>query len=125
MNPVTRGLLAQLEDPQVAEFAEDWDTLENLVVEIYRQKSVTFEQQQTFFDVQQRLQQSYPRYEEEFGRYWPHVRVKGELVVGDPFQALIRQSGAKAFVENWDAMRTLPAARESLNQMLVARIAAK
>ncbi len=122
MNPVTHGLLKQLNDPALTAFATDWDTLTELVIDIYQQKSLTVEQQERFFDAQERLQASYPALAPELEPFWRPARIKGELVVGDPFLAVLSKSSAKEFVENWDAMRTLPAAREALNMMLMSRI---
>ncbi len=125
MNPVTQGLLKQVRDDGSLEaFAQDWEDLESLIIEVYRQKSVSFEQQEQFFALKERLRNAYAEIQNELFRYWPLIRVKGELVVGDPYLALLDKSSAKEFVENWDAMRTLPAAREALNQMLMARIEA-
>lgn len=125
MNPVTLGLLRKINDPKVAVFAENWDRLEQLVIEIYRQKSVSFDQQAYFFAIKEHLQSSYVQFEHELALFWPHIRIKGELVIGDPFASIIGKESAKEFVENWEAMRTLPAAREALNQMLVARLEKK
>lgn len=125
MNPVTHGLLQQLNDPQLTAFATDWDTVTELVIEIYQQKSLTVEQQARFFEAQERLQAAYPALATELEPHWRTARIKGELVVGDPFLAVLSKPSAKEFVENWDAMRTLPAAREALNMLLMARIAAK
>lgn len=122
MNPVTQGLLKQLNDPDSTRFAESWDQLEQLVIEIYKQKSVSFDQQTEFFAVREKLQTMYPKFSQELDRFWPHIKVKGELMIGNPLASILSKQGAKEFVENWDAMRTLPAAREALNQMLVARI---
>lgn len=125
MNPVTHGLLQQLNDPQLTAFATDWDTVTELVIEIYQQKSLTVEQQARFFEAQERLQAAYPPLAAELEPHWRMARVKGELVVGDPFLAVLDKRSAKEFVENWDAMRTLPSAREALNIMLMARIESK
>jgi hypothetical protein len=122
VNPVTRGLLKELNDPELDAFVESWDALEMLVVEIYKQKSLSFAQQEEFFRVQEALTPRYAALEAELGRYWPATRIKGELVTADPFRAVIGKGSAKEFVENWDAMKTLPAAREALNQMLMGRI---
>lgn len=122
MNPVTQSLLKQLNDPQLDAFATDWDALTELVIEIYQQKSLTFAQQQRFFELQERLRPGYGGLAAELEPHWRTARIKGELVVGDPFLAVIEKASAKEFVENWDAMRTLPAAREALNMMLMARI---
>jgi hypothetical protein len=122
MNPVTRALLKQISDQQLEKFAEDWDNLEALVVEIYKQKSLSFEQQEDFFQLQEGLQERYASLREELGLFWPKTKVRGEPVTADPFAALIAKRAAQEFVGNWDAMRTLPAAREALNLMLMARI---
>lgn len=122
MNPVTYGLLQQLNDPQLTAFATDWDAVTELVIEIYQQKSLSVEQQARFFEAQERLQASYPGLAAELEPHWRAARVKGELVVGDPFLAVLNKPSAKEFVENWDAMRVLPAAREALNMMLMERI---
>lgn len=122
MNPVTQSLLKQLNDPTLTAFATDWDTVTELVIEIYQQKSLTVEQQARFFEAQERLQAAYPALASELEPHWRSARIKGELVVGDPFLAVLSKPSAKEFVENWDAMRTLPAAREALNMLLMGRI---
>lgn len=122
MNPVTHGLLQQLNDPRLTAFATDWDAVTELVIEIYQQKSLSVEQQARFFDAQERLLAAYPALAVELEPHWRVARVKGELVVGDPFLAVLNKASAKEFVENWDAMRTLPAAREALNMLLMGRI---
>lgn len=122
MNPVTRGLLKQLNDSELDAFVESWDALEVLVVEIYKQKSLSFSQQEDFFRLQEGLTPRYAALETELGRYWPATKIKGELVTTDPFRTVIGKGSAREFVENWDAMKTLPAAREALNQMLMAKL---
>jgi len=57
--------------------------------------------------------------------FWRKAKIKGEVVIKDPFLSLIDKQSAKEFVENWEAMKTLPAAREALNEMLMARIEEK
>lgn len=122
MNPVTQSLLKHLNGPQLHAFAEDWDLLTALVIEIYQQKSLTVAQQARFFEAQARLQNSYAALAAELEPHWRAARVKGDLVVGDPFRAIIDKPSAKEFVENWDALRSLPAAREALNMMLMERV---
>ena len=125
MNPVTLALLKQVGDPQLDEFARDWEDLESLVVEIYQQNSVAFEQQQDFYQLRERLRQSYALLHEELDLFWPQTKIRGESVTTDPFIVVIGMEAAKGFLRNWDAMRTLPAAREALNHMLMARIERK
>lgn len=121
MNPVTRSLLQRVPDADLHRFVEDWDELEALIVDIFRQKSVTFRQQEAFFTLQARLVEGYARYKAELDRFWPATKIKGEIVLADPFLRVMEARAAAAFVENWEAMKTLPAAREALNQMLMAR----
>ena len=121
MNPVTQGLVRKLNDPALHNFVDDWDALNDLIINIYQQKSVTFEQQALFFELQNRLRVSYASLTGDLEPFWRKARVKGDLAVGDPFSALIEKKSAKQFVENWDAMRTLPAAREALNEMLMKK----
>lgn len=125
MNPVTQALLKELKQPKLDAFVQDWDTLNDLIIEIFKQKSTTFEQQETYFEVQEKLRTSYAKLKGELEPFWRATRVKDGLSVGDPFQTLIEKRSAKEFVENWDAMRTLPAAREALNQMVMAKIEAR
>jgi hypothetical protein len=122
MNPVTRSLLRTIADPQLDVFVTDWDRLEILIVDIYKQKSVSFAQQEEYFHLKQRLEHSLPSVGAELAPFWAGRKILGEQVTADPFAALIAKASAKDFVGDWDAMRTLPAAREALNQMLVARI---
>ena len=121
MNPVTQGLLRKLNDPSLRSFVENWDALNDLIINIYQQKSVTFEQQALFFELQNRLRTSYASFASELEPFWRNARVKGGLAIGDPFNTLIEKKSAKEFVENWDAMRTLPVAREALNEMLMKK----
>jgi hypothetical protein len=125
MNPVTAALVKDLIDPALSTFVEDWDQLNDLIIEIFKQKSVSFEQQGLFFELQERLRQRYPNLAAALEPFWRAAQIKGELVVNDPFQGLFGKTSAREFVENWDAMRTLPTAREALNEMLMARVEKK
>jgi hypothetical protein len=125
MNPVTQGLLRELNDPKLDAFARDWGELEVLVVEIYKQKSLSFAQQEEFFELQERLRPSYSSLAPQLEAFWRKTGIKGELVTSDPFLAVLEKLSAKDFVENWDAMKTLPAAREAFNQLLMEKIEQK
>ena len=111
MNPVTQALLKQVNDPALHDFVRDWDTLNDLVIEIYQQKSLSFDQQKGYFEVQQRLRQGYASLAAQLAPFWRKAKIKGEVVTKDPFLARIDKQSAKEFVENWESMKTLPAAR--------------
>jgi hypothetical protein len=125
MNPVTAALVKELNNPSWSAFVEDWDQLNDLIIEIFKQKSVSFEQQELFFALQERLRLRYPLLAAQLEPFWRIAKIKGEVISSDPFQALIGKPSAREFVENWEAMRTLPAAREALNEMLMARVEKK
>jgi hypothetical protein len=125
MNPVTHGLLQQIGDQKLETFAQEWDALEALIIEINRQKSLSFAQQEEFFDIQTRLRESFTTVKSELEPFWRAAKIKGELLTGDPYSKLIEAGSAQEFLGNWPAMQTLPAAREAFNQMLMARIAEK
>lgn len=122
MNPVTRGLLQQIGDQKLETFAQEWDALEALIIEINRQKSLSFAQQEEFFDIQARLRESYGPVADELEPFWRIAKINGELLSGDPYCKLIEAKSARDFLGNWPAMQTLSAAREAFNQMLMARI---
>ena len=123
MNPVTQGLLRKLNDPALNSFVQDWDGLNDLIIEIFQQKSLSFEQQELFFELQGRLRGSYPDLAMDVEPFWRRAKISGETIKTDPFLVLIDRKSAKEFIEDWDAMRTLPAAREALNEMLLDKIA--
>jgi hypothetical protein len=125
MNPVTRGLLQQIGDQKLETFAQEWDALEALVIEINRQNSLSFAQQEDFFDIQTRLRESYNAIRNDVEPFWRAAKIKGELLTADPFSKLIETESAQEFLGNWAVMQTLPAAREAFNQMLMGRIAKK
>ncbi len=122
MNPVTQALLKELNEPTLDAFVQDWDALNDLIIDIFKQRSLSFDQQEIFFEVQERLRKAYPNLATELEPFWRRTKIKGEVITSDPFQSLISKEAAKEFVENWDAMKTLPAAREALNEMLMTRI---
>lgn len=125
MNPVTRGLLQDIKDANLDAFAQEWDALEALIIEINRQKSLSFAQQEEFYDLQERLRQSYAPVKDEIDPFWRVAKIKAELLTTDPYLKIIESASAQEFLGNWLIMQTLPAAREAFNQMLMARIARK
>ncbi|MEX1248903.1 MAG: hypothetical protein WEA61_10525 [Anaerolineales bacterium] len=68
--------------------------MEALVVEIYRQKSVTLAQREEFLALRERLSTGSNALEEELGFFWPNAKIEGEPVRYDPFLALIGKGAA-------------------------------
>jgi len=95
MNPVTQALLKQVNDPALQAFVVDWDILNDLVIEIYQQKSLSFDQQELYFEAQRRLRQSYAGLALQPAQFWRKVKIKGEVVTQDPFLVLIGKRSAR------------------------------
>ena len=122
MNPVTRALLKKIDHPGLQAFAEAWDELEVLMVDVYKANGADAAQQAEFADIRRRLAASYPAWQAALEPHWRATTIKGQSLNADPFHALINLDSAEAIVNNWSGMQTLPAAREALNSMLVERI---
>jgi hypothetical protein len=122
VNPVTRALMQQIEDPGLQAFVDAWDELEMLMVEVYKAGGAESSHQADFAGIRTRLAASYPEWQALLEDHWRATTIKGQPLEADPFLTLIDLENPEAIVDNWAAMQTLPAAREGLNNMLVERI---
>ncbi len=122
MNPFTQSLLARLEDSEAEQFVQRWDELEALVIRVYRRGEARPDDLAAYRRLRAWLTGRYPQWRPRFFDYWQGTRVAGQVAREDPFEALFKPDSAGAFVDNWLAMQTLPAAREGLNGYLLARL---
>ena len=122
MNPVTQALLAQLDDPALENFIVNWDALEELLIDVYKAGSADLKQVAAYTRLRANLERSYPAFEGELAPHWRAARIKGQALEADPFRTLIAPAALEEFIGNWPALQTLPAVREALNEMLVARL---
>lgn len=121
-NPVTQQLVRQLKDASIAQFVTHWDDLEALVISVYRAQVATPHDAAHFIAIKRRLQAHYAHWQAPLEPYWRQTKIDGSPVQADPFAALLQVEQAQDFVDNWDAMQTLPAARQALNEWLVDKI---
>ncbi len=124
MNPVTRRLLENIDDPDLAEFAMAWDTLEEQVVRIYRAGDCPPAEGAAFERSLPATVGLYRRWAEALAPFWRAASIEGPTVEEDPFDRVLRIGRAKDVIGNWSLMRTLPAAREALNHLLLERAVA-
>ena len=124
-NPVTQKILADLNDPSLESFIADWDDLEALVIRVYRGGKANRADRREFRQLRNRLQKSYPKYHSVLDGLWPQSRIGHDPITFNPFLALIEIKRADDFLNNWPAMQTLPAIRETLNGWLVDQLSAK
>lgn len=122
-NPFTRSITALLRRrtgaQTLVEFVKYWDALESLVIRVYRGKSAQAGDQTEHARLSTWLRENYPNVQVVLEPRWRRSRVGTEAPTQDPFTALLAIDSAEAFIDNWEAMRQLPAAREALNQLVV------
>jgi hypothetical protein len=121
MNPVTRRLLDEIDDPDLAEFALAWDGFEELVVRLYRKGKDTPDEAEQYSRRRQSVRQVIQRWLEELEPYWKATQVDGVPPRQSPFLDILTVEEARGVVGNWELMRRLPAAREALNHLLLDR----
>lgn len=121
MNPFTR-FLSQWgrEDDPVQLFIPHWDVVEALAIRVYKGKGATAEDEEQYQAARVALLKLYPQLEEALRPYWEASLVGGRTDHEDPFRYVLTPEAAAGFVDNWAALQHLPAAREALNQLLVA-----
>lgn len=123
MNPFTRALSSRLREQRLQEFVSRWDALEAFVVRIYRAGAVAAQDETEYARMRAWLTRHYPAWQATLEPYWRSALRNGERCERDPFAEILRVPRAAHFVGNWTAMRTLPAAREALNRMILERSA--
>ena len=119
MNPFTQSLLSQVKDRHLVDFVTHWDTLEAIVVRTYKGEGASTEDTAEHARTRAWLLLRYSKWQKALATYWPRTRAGGKPVSADPFSSLLAPEHASDFVDNWNAMQILPAARESLNMLLL------
>ena len=121
MNPFSRFLSQFLRpDDDIQLFIAHWDRLEALVVEVYKRQRISAEQAAIFAESWPWLRDHYGRWQARLAPYWPDALVGGQPAPQDPFLRLLGADQLEAFLDDWEALQYLPAAREALNKYLVA-----
>lgn len=103
-----------------APFVAQWDRFETHVIRVYRAGAAAEEDRMAIAEVQGWMAHRYADYEAELAPFWADRLAGGEPLRADPFRALLAIEPAEAFVDRWDAMQLLPAAREALNAWLLS-----
>ncbi|MCW1969824.1 MAG: hypothetical protein KIH69_017055 [Anaerolineae bacterium] len=118
-NPFTQSLMANVQNDELHMFVRQWDTLEGLIVGIFRNKRATAADAQLYLHVQSDLVSRLPNWQTALHPHWQGKKIGGQIAQADPFAALIAPNAASDFIGNLRLMQTLPAAREALNEMIV------
>ncbi len=117
-NPFTRFLNQWSGNRPFDAFIERWDTLEYVMVAVYREKMTTAEAQPLYDQSWPWLRKQYPDWQAILKPYWEPTRAAGKPIETDPFQLLLDIPSPEAILGDWNAMQHLPAAREAVNRYL-------
>jgi len=118
MNPFTRHLLERSGRPELEPFVEAWDAMESMVIRIYRAGVAGPEDETEYFALQRVLRRHLGVWGAALEGLWRAATVAGQPAERNPFEEILGRPTASAFVGDWGAMQTLPAARQSLNSFL-------
>jgi hypothetical protein len=120
MNPFTKFLRQWTQDDEKLDlFIAHCDALEALVIRVYKRAEASAADEAEYLALRRWLRAHYGSWQEVLRPLWQEAQVGGERAREDPFVKLIAAESAAAFVDNWNAMQNLPAAREALNQLLL------
>ncbi|MEX0788125.1 MAG: hypothetical protein WD040_04935 [Anaerolineales bacterium] len=118
MNPFTRHLLETSGRPELGPFVEAWDAMESLVIRIYRTGAAGPEDETEYAALQLVLARHLGVWGAALETLWPVATIAGRPAESNPFEEILRRPAASAFVGDWGAMQTLPAARQAMNSLL-------
>lgn len=124
MNPFSRFLSQWSRNPSFDEFVVRWDVLERTVVGVYRQKMTVAEGELEFNEVWPWLREQYGQWEAHLRPFWQQTKAGGQPTQTDPFLLLLAIKKTADIPGDWRIMQHLPAAREALNQYILAQSAA-
>ena len=122
MNPFSRFLRQWLsQEDDLDALIEHWDALEALVIRVYRQGEASAADEAEYQALRGWMQANYAGWAEELRPLWQEAMVAGAPATEDPFLRLISSRAAVGYVDDWNAMQYLPAAREALNRLILLR----
>jgi len=118
-NPFTKSLSGHLQSDALKAFVQRWDTLEALVVRVFRAKAASASDEDEHSEVRSWLMANYAPWQPALEPLWRQAKRGGQLCQDDPFAFLLAPEEASTFAGSWAHMQALPAARESLNRLLL------
>lgn len=122
MNRFTHFLKQWVDDEEeLGLLIQHLDALEALVIRVYKGKAATPADEAEYGKIRRWLEKHYPAWQEELRPYWQQALVGGRPAPEDPVLRILRAPAAAGLVGDWGAMQNLPAVRESLNRLVLAR----
>lgn len=120
-NLFTRFLTRRNKNHALSELVTRWDSLEILVITVYKSQTVTEEDLQTYATLRPWFVKHYPAWEKSLEPLWRPTLVGGKRAPEDPFRRIFSAETANHFLTDWVAMQNLAAAREALNKLVLAQ----
>lgn len=122
MNRFTRFLRQWSSDEEeLGLLIQHLDALEALVIRVYKGKAATPADEAEYGKIRLWLEAHYPAWQDALRPYWQEALVGGRPAAEDPVSRILRAPAAANLVGDWGAMQNLPAAREALNRLVLAR----
>lgn len=121
MNPFTRFLRQWSGDKKLETFIEHCDALESLIIRVYKRGKTTAGDEAEYQALRRWMNTNYPAWKDALRPIWKEVQVGGAPVQEDPFLRLTCAEHSEEFVDDWKTLQHLPAAREALNKLVLAR----
>lgn len=121
MNPFTRFLRQWSGDKKLETLIEHCDALEALIIRVYKRGYSGAGDEAEYQALRRWMNTNYPAWEETLQPIWKELKVGGALAQEDPFLRLTCAEHSAEFVDDWKTMQHLPAAREALNKLVLAR----
>jgi hypothetical protein len=121
-NPFTKSISGSVQSDALRAFVQRWDALEALVVRAFRARAATPADEAEYSELRAWLASHYAPWQPALEPLWKQAKRGGKLCEDDPFAFLFAPETASAFAGSWAHMQALPAARESLNRLLLDHV---
>lgn len=114
-NPFTRFINRSDPESGLARFVAAWDSLEELLIDVYRGGEATREDERQWAEIRSALESIYPAVE---SRIRPHLRQREESGA-DQVSAVLALETAREMIGNRRILQLLPDVREAVNLSLL------
>jgi hypothetical protein len=122
-NPFTKSIARLLgqgsQRPALDALILHSDVIETLVIKIFRGKQATADDALTFARAAAGACDAYSQLTDKLDPLWRKAIIGGQPAPHNPFTYWAALPGAAACIDNWEAMQTLPAMREALNELIL------
>ena len=115
-NPFTRFINRSDPESDLARFVAAWDSLEELLIDVFRSREATPEEEGEWAEIRNALRSIYPSVGGQIGshlRDQPHTGA-------DPVSAILSLETVREMIGNRRILQLLPEVREAINRSLLA-----